>query len=910
MSPSLPPLAYSACAARSEQLYTTQHESSCARVDRHFVWLLVIQWAACLAAALWIAPLTWSGPQSQVHPHVWAAALLGGVLAAGPIVLALVQPGRRLTRYVIAAAQMLFSSLLIHLTGGRIETHFHIFCSLAFLAFYRDRGVLLIGTLVCAADHFIRGSLWPLSVFGSDDFSTWRWLEHTAWIALEDIFLCISLRRSTEELRAICLHQAQLEVSNEITEAVVRERTARLQSSEAQLRASEQRLRRIVEHAQDAIVVIDSDGVIEDANPPAGRLFAADPGALLGLHITDPRVPEVLSSAYHEGRESLQGAPDGASRCTEVTARDSGGREFPVDLALSRVSLGERSLFTVFLRDITQRKQAERILIEAREAALAASRLKSEFLANMSHEIRTPMNGILGMTGLLLKTPLTDEQRDFAATVQSSAEALLTVINDILDLSKIEAGMLSIEPLPCDLQQIIEDVGDLLAIKAAEKNIDLIVRYAPQAPCRLIGDAGRLRQTLTNLVSNAIKFTDSGHVLVQVDCGAIHEGRAALEIAVSDSGIGIAGDKLDYIFGKFTQADASTTRRYGGTGLGLAIAKQLVELMGGTIGVTSQVGQGSTFWFRLQLPVDPEPRPVAPVAVSMLTGCRVLIVDDNAVNRRVLVEQLHAWGARSGVAASGQEALRVLRHARAEGSPYAIAVIDYQMPEMDGLMLAQALRADPELREIPLIMLSSMGHTDCARLRELQIAACLVKPARAAQLRQALGLAWHSQKKQPLPLRAPAAAPVPRIEAPSSSSAPSRVRVLVAEDNVINQKVAVKMLERLGCRVDIARDGREAVDMALQRPYDIIFMDGQMPTMDGEQAAAEIRRRLESGLHVPIIAMTANAMEGDRERYLASGMDDYVPKPICATVLSGVLDRWAPRLHEPALQNPAVRAAS
>jgi len=671
---------------------------------------------------------------------------------------------------------------------------------------------------------------------------------------------------------------------------------------------SEQRFRLISETLPVGIFETDAKSECLYTNTSWQEIFGV---SLIESLMSDWRTflhPDDRESVSEQWEQTLTNLKSFSKDCRIITPK---GDERWIQLRSSPVFSDTGTRYTGTAVDITDRKYNVAELEKTKEAAEAANIAKSEFLANMSHEIRTPMNGVIGMTNLLMDTDLNVEQQQFTETIQKSADSLMTVINDILDFSKIEAGKLELETIDFDLRITLEEVAELMSLKAYEKGLEFASIVHHEVPSLLRGDPGRLRQILINLMGNAIKFTDSGEVTLRAILEEEDDHRAVIRFSVSDTGIGISEEGLDRLFKSFSQMDGSTSRNYGGTGLGLAISKQLTELMEGRIGVESKEGRGSTFWFTVSL----EKRPDDCEAVMIpgdIRKKRILFVDDNATNRQVYREQLKSWGCRYGEASSGSQAIDKLKRAQEAGDSFEIAIVDMQMPKMDGEELGRSIKQDPDLADTILIMVSSIGtRGDVARLKKIGFAAYLTKPIKQSQLYDCLATTakiWK-EKKQPKDVTI-----VTRHHLADNKK--QGIRILLAEDDATNQKVALHILKKFGYRADAAGNGEEALQALEKVSYDIVLMDIQMPVMDGYTATRRIRElelkaqqiKLKKGDsedlsdskiqlsarsgRIPIVAMTAHAMKGDREKCIAAGMDDYTTKPINPEELLEKIEKW------------------
>jgi PAS domain S-box-containing protein len=659
-------------------------------------------------------------------------------------------------------------------------------------------------------------------------------------------------------------------------------------------------LRAVIDNIPDFIYAKDVEGRFLVANSSVAKQMGTEPEQLAGKTDFDFYPADLAHQFFDDEQAVLKSGQPLINRAER--GLDTAGHEQAILTTKVPFRDGKQNVIGIIGigRDITERVRAEEQTRFAREAAEAANRAKSDFLANMSHEIRTPMNGVIGMTELLLETGLDTTQRDYAETIRDSGRALLTIINDILDFSKIEAGKLELERIEMDLRATVEDTARVLAVQAHAKQIELTVSIDPMLPEVIVGDPGRLRQVITNLAGNAVKFTSQGEVNIEAKLLSTDEQGIRVRFDVRDTGIGIPADRLETLFMPFTQVDSSTTRRFGGTGLGLSIVRQLVDLMNGETGVQSTLGVGSHFWFTARFShARAGAFSAERLSPLQLRGRRVLAVDDNATNLKILMGQLHYCGMDAEFARSAPEAMEMLKTAKREGRAFEIALLDHDMPDINGSQLGRQIMADPELRATRLVMLTSSGQTADARVfAEMGFAGYLLKPIGQRDLTDCMLLVlgfdaedWQTRTQ-----------PIVTKHEILMTRAPSNRRILIADDSEVNQKVARRMVEKLGYSVDVVSNGREALAAWQSGRYDLILMDCQMPELDGYEATREIRRREHPGSHIPIIALTAHAMKDADRACRAAGMDEYLSKPIDRDRLEAVLENSLRAL-------PAERAA-
>ncbi|MEX2670884.1 MAG: response regulator [Phycisphaeraceae bacterium] len=883
---SLPHVDEAALNERAVDLFQSHRQSILTSTDRMFTPLLILHYLAGVGLALWLTPRTWIGESSQTHIHVIAAVVLNLLVVAPAVLLTIFRPGWFLTRHVTVAVLMFQSALLIHLTGGRIETHFHVFATLALVAFYRDWRPLMTATAVVAVDHFVRGVWYPQSVYGVLAASPFRWIEHAAWVLLEVSFLMYACHRSKQEMLEIAIRRAGME-----------EQISRREQMHETLRTQADRLRMATSAGEL--------GLWDWLVPEEEVFFNEQYYRMLGY------APDAFKPSLEAWKQLIH--PDDLERAVQ-SVQDHFEQRMPRHDVEIRLRHAEghwhwvRAVGEVVARDpqgqplrlvglhvsIDREKQNSQALAEARDAAEAASRAKSEFLANMSHEIRTPINGVVGTLDLIHATDLTEQQERYVDAARTSADTLLSLINDILDFSKIEAQQLELDAEPFNLEMMIEQGMTVLTQRAQLKDLELAFSIAPDVNHAVVGDEGRLRQILMNLTNNAIKFTERGEVVVTVEVEADHEDAQIVRFKVRDTGVGIPQSKQHRLFKSFSQADSSMSRKYGGTGLGLAICKQLCALMGGQIGFESIEHLGSVFTFTVTLVKQPREATTSRVVPAQLEGQRILIVDDNATSRQMLHELATQWRFDVAVAKDATEAWASLEQA-ADEHPFTLALVDMVMPVEDGLSLCKRIRSDRRFNQLKLLLCSS--HSPSPSQAAIVEAGCngiINKPIGPSRLFDAMMQVMvgrfdprergNGQLKQ---------ITAPKVTSPDA--APVRGRVLVAEDNEINRMVINDLLVSRGLDVVVVEDGRQAVEAVSTQAFDLVFMDCQMPEMDGFEATRTIHELHQAG-HLAtrpfIIALTANAMTGDRELCLSHGMDDYLSKPIERNRLFSTIDHW------------------
>ncbi|SCA57584.1 putative Histidine kinase [Candidatus Terasakiella magnetica] len=678
-------------------------------------------------------------------------------------------------------------------------------------------------------------------------------------------------RDITSQIRA----EKALQSLNLQLEDVVRDRTRELEKQKSQLSAT-------ISASLDAIIIMSLDGRIVEFSQSAESVFGYKTSEVMGKILSDYLIPEQFKESHDKGLLHFIETGEGnvIGKRIEIEAQHKDGHVFPIELAIHVSGSGEERLFIAYLRDISSRKEQEQDLILAKEHAESANTAKSEFLATMSHEIRTPMNGVIGMTGLLMDTGLNDEQHHYADTIRHSGEALMRIINDILDYTKIEVGKLELEESDFDMVQLCESVVDLLASKAMEKGLQFGSLVSPEINGTYKSDPGRIRQILLNFITNAIKFTTEGAVILRVE-----DTGQGIRFEVEDNGIGISEEDADKLFQKFTQVDASTTRKYGGTGLGLAISKLIVEALGGEIGLTSELGKGSTFWFTLPLERLEASPLLAQDEKSVLENKQALIIDDNQVNREIFDINMSSWGMKTTLCSSVKEALK-----QSDAHDFDIIMLDFNMPDQNGSDFLKEYQQKNKEKTVPVVLATSSNEVS----EEIKphIEQFILKPIRQQALKNVLLSCLCEKTKEALQSHSTPVQDKPLVRTQE------QLRILVAEDNQVNQMVAQGILKKLGHYVDVASNGLEAINAVENLPYDMVLMDIQMPECDGYQATREIRARSASYANIPIVAMTANAMSGDREKCLLAGMNDYLSKPVTADKLSSCIEQLLGRFNE------------
>lgn len=857
-------------------LYHERQERIFNRTDLLFAKLLLAEWAFAIFCALVVSSKTWSGAHSQIHFHVWAAILLGGIVVSFPVYRGWKFQGSVLTRHSIAVGQILMSALLIHFSGGRIETHFHIFGSLAFLAFYRDWRVLATATLVTAADHFFRGVYWPESVYGVLTPSEWRWLEHAGWVIFEVVFLIRSCVQSRADVLDACFKQSKNIETIEV-----------LEKTKMELEKSREQYSAIFKTAADGIITIDRSGNILSLNRSAARMFGYNEDELIGKNV------EILmpspQSQEGESKELLKKNVERAWFSMLNTVREFKGEKkngdiFSIELSITEIRSDSKHVLTGIVRDISKRKQFEKQLTIAKENAEKTSKAKSQFLANMSHEIRTPLNGIIGMVDILKYTKLSQEQVEQLETISQSGEHLISVINDILDFSKIEAGNLTIEKSEFDLIKCIESTCEIMAPGIDRKHLEFPVFIDPKLPRFVSSDESHLRQVLINVLGNAAKYTPSGHISLSAKLKSVSSSGVEVSFEVSDTGVGIPKNKLETIFKAFHQTDDSDTRKYGGTGLGLSITKTVTETMGGKIEVESQESKGTTF--RIVLPFEVTKNHIEPFS-DRVVRYPIIVASSNATHRQYVRSYIESINGECHESKTYQDAIDLV-NVLPSSNP-GVVVIEKSLIGKRLSDFFDNLKVNEELKGWFFIIVTRYNDDYLADISQIKDVVFIGRqPMRRNNLLslicdKALDESQQETKAKEYKINRGA-----------------NLRIMLVEDNATNQRVAKLMVKAAGHRLEITNNGQEAVDLYKEdSSFDLILMDCQMPIMDGYEATRQIRNfeRINELASTPIVAMTANAFKQTKEECFECGMNGFVTKPIKTQELVDAIDSTMDQLR-------------